>query len=188
MDKVYFILLLTLLSVLFVTRLSYEKKIEVMASEFSEKEYEMKDKIQHLKFLIDVKESMIKNLRKTSPTAISLGKFKATAYDLSVQSCGKKKKHPAYGITRDGTSLVGKSRKEAMTVAVDPSVIPLGAKIYMEFTSPLQQHLTGIYTAHDTGNAVKGKHVDIYFGEEQIHACTLFGVNEVNVYMLNDKE
>ncbi|HEX2986592.1 MAG TPA: 3D domain-containing protein [Chloroflexota bacterium] len=40
-------------------------------------------------------------------------------------------------------------------VAVDPEVIPLGSTIYIEDL--------GYFVAEDTGSAVKGSHVDIWF-------------------------
>lgn len=90
--------------------------------------------------------------------------FNATAYDLSVDSCGKKSSHPQYGITRSGYSLKGMSRADAMSIAVDPKVIPLGTVVYIEFPSPYE-HFNGNYTARDTGGAIKGKIVDIFMGD-----------------------
>ena len=47
------------------------------------------------------------------------GLFTATAYDLSVQSCGKKESHPAYGVTANGTSLKGHTLESARAIAVE---------------------------------------------------------------------
>lgn len=91
------------------------------------------------------------------------GIFTATAYDLTVASCGKKQSHPAYGITASGYSLVGQDRESAMTVATDPKVIPLGTKVYIEFLDEEWQHWNGIYTSRDTGSAIKGKKIDIFY-------------------------
>ena len=90
--------------------------------------------------------------------------FNATAYDLSVDSCGKNSSHPQYGITRSGYSLKGMSRVDAMSIAVDPKVIPLGTIVYIEFPSPYE-HFNGNYTARDTGGAIKGNIVDIFMGD-----------------------
>ena len=46
--------------------------------------------------------------------------YVVTAYDLSVQSCGKPIGHPAYGITASGYSLVGHTWYSVRVIAVDP--------------------------------------------------------------------
>lgn len=60
------------------------------------------------------------------------------------------------------------------TVAVDPRVIPLGTKLYIEGY--------GLAIAEDTGGAIKGKKVDVYLNtyEEMIN----WGRRQVNVYIL----
>lgn len=110
----------------------------------------------------------------------------ATAYDLSFESCGKTRDHPQYGITFSGTrATVGR------TVAVDPSVIPIGSRLYIRFPEPYAQ-LDGHYVAEDTGRLIKGNKVDIFMGEDRpgelvVHKKALaFGVREVTVYVLED--
>ena len=93
------------------------------------------------------------------------GTFIATAYDLSITSCGKKESHPAYGITANGTSLKGHTLESARAIAVDPKVIKLGSKVYIEFLDEEYQHLDGEYVAVDTGSAIKGNKIDIFFGD-----------------------
>lgn len=88
--------------------------------------------------------------------------FTASAYDLSYQSCGKHPGDPSYGVTRYGINLVGKTREEAMAVAVDPNIIPLGSKIQIIF--PGRPEYNGIYTAVDTGS-FQGRHIDLFFGD-----------------------
>lgn len=46
-------------------------------------------------------------------------------------------------------------------IAVDPSVIPLGSSVYVEFPSGYE-HLSGNYTAVDTGGAIYGNIIDVY--------------------------
>lgn len=77
-----------------------------------------------------------------------------TAYDAGVNSTGKSKGHPQYGITYTGTVV-----KEGRTAAVDPKVIPLGWWIYIEGY--------GFRKAEDIGGAVKGKKIDIYVESEE---------------------
>jgi uncharacterized protein YabE (DUF348 family) len=73
-----------------------------------------------------------------------------TSYKPS--SCGKPRDHPRYGYTRLGWYL----RKGI--VAVDPTVIPLKSWIYVPGY--------GKARAGDTGGGVKGKFVDLGFGDD----------------------
>jgi 3D (Asp-Asp-Asp) domain-containing protein len=113
--------------------------------------------------------------------------MKATAYDLSVESCGKNSSHPEYGITASGTRATAKR-----TIAVDPSVIPLGSKLYIVFPDKYS-YLNGEYIAEDTGRLIKGNIVDIFLGEDKPGQNTIakqtdaFGVQKVTVYVLNSK-
>lgn len=93
------------------------------------------------------------------------GVFTATAYDLSVASCGKSESHPAYGITANGTDLKGHTLESARAIAVDPKVIKLGSTVYVEFLDEEYNHLTGEFQAVDTGGAIKGSKIDVFFGD-----------------------
>ncbi len=101
-------------------------------------------------------------------------KCTATAYDLSYQSCGKYPGDKGYGITATGT------RACYGTVAVDPSVIPLGSKLYIETCDG--SFIYGYSTALDTGGAIKGNKVDLFF--DTMSECMNFGRRSVNVYIL----
>lgn len=90
-----------------------------------------------------------------------------TAYDLSVQSCGKYPSDPAYGITATGADLSGHTLHSARAIAVDPNVIPLGSKVRIRFYDESLSYLNGIYRAVDTGGAIKGNRVDLFFGDTQ---------------------
>lgn len=60
------------------------------------------------------------------------------------------------------------------TIAVDPSVIPLGSKVYVEGY--------GIAIASDTGGAIKGNKIDIYMNS--LSDCISFGRRTVTVSIL----
>lgn len=60
------------------------------------------------------------------------------------------------------------------TCAVDPNVIPLGTKLYIEGY--------GYAVANDTGGAIKGKTVDLYMSSTS--ECYTWGVKYVKVYVL----
>ena len=99
----------------------------------------------------------------------------ATAYDLSFQSCGKYPGQPGYGITASGTHA------QYGTVAVDPRVIPLGTRMYIE--SADGSFVYGYCVAEDTGGAIKGNKVDLFFDTNS--ECMQFGRRNVKVYILN---
>ncbi|MCZ8516160.1 stalk domain-containing protein [Paenibacillus filicis] len=70
------------------------------------------------------------------------------------------------------------------TIAVDPSVIPLGSKVYIEGYSYDGLPSGGMYaTATDIGGAINGSHVDIFLPESPAKASN-FGVQQVKVYVL----
>lgn len=98
----------------------------------------------------------------------------ATAYDLSYASTGKLPGMDGYGITKSGT------KAKVGTVAVDPTVIPLGTKLYIEYADGTGAY--GYATAEDTGSAIKGYRVDLFFNTYQ--ECIEFGRRRVVVYIL----
>ncbi|NLJ59126.1 MAG: hypothetical protein GX339_09815 [Tissierellia bacterium] len=99
----------------------------------------------------------------------------ATAYDLSYESCGKYPDDPYYGITASGT------KAQPGTVAVDPSVIALGTKLYIASTDGSPDY--GFATALDTGSAIKGYRIDLFMEDNQ--EALNFGVRPVKVYILD---
>lgn len=60
------------------------------------------------------------------------------------------------------------------TIAVDPSVIPLGSKVYVDGY--------GVAIAADTGGAIKGNIIDLYFNSEA--ECISWGRRDVSVTIL----
>ncbi|GGD99436.1 3D domain-containing protein [Paenibacillus nasutitermitis] len=97
-----------------------------------------------------------------------------TAYAAGVASTGKSKKHPQYGITASGTKV-----QEGRTIAVDPKVIPIGWWVYIEGI--------GFRRAEDTGGAVKGKKIDVYFESESY--AEKFGLKRgYTVYVIGPKK
>ncbi len=69
------------------------------------------------------------------------------------------------------------------TIAVDPSIIPLGTKLYV-VSDGGQSWSYGPGLAEDTGGLIKGNKIDLFFmtGEE----ATEFGVRSAKVYILKD--
>lgn len=98
----------------------------------------------------------------------------ATAYDLSYASTGKRPGDRYYGMTASGT------RARPGVVAVDPRVIPLGTKLYIESLDGWPDY--GFATAEDTGGAIKGNKIDLFF--ESAQQVKKFGRRKVKVYIL----
>ena len=111
-----------------------------------------------------------------------------TAYDLSVQSCGKPIGHPGYGMTASGVSLEGHSRESARAIAVDPDMIPLGSEVSIEFHDPSVSHYSGIYRAVDTGGDIGGNRIDLFMGDFQQYEpsdeAIEFGVRSATITVL----
>lgn len=95
--------------------------------------------------------------------------FKASAYCACSACCGK-----STGITASGM------KARYGTVAVDPRVIPLGTRLYIEAADG--SFVYGECIAADTGGAIKGNKVDLFFPS---HSEALnFGRRTVNVYII----
>ena len=65
-------------------------------------------------------------------------------------------------------------------IAVDPSVIPLGSRLYV--TCDDGYCVYGVCTAEDTGGAIKGYRIDLYF--DTYNECINFGRRQCTVYIL----
>ncbi|MBO5734320.1 MAG: G5 domain-containing protein [Clostridia bacterium] len=97
--------------------------------------------------------------------------FKATAYEGSSASNGiwagqtATGRAPVYGV-----------------VAVDPSVIPLNSKLYIESADGGQSWIYGFCVAGDTGGAIKGNRVDLCYST--LEQCYQFGRRNCRVYIL----
>lgn len=89
-----------------------------------------------------------------------------TAYSLAYEECNKTPNDPYYGITANGTNLRNKTREEALAIAVDPSVIPLGSYVQLIAKDEEMSKYNGIYYACDVGGAINGNRIDIFFGED----------------------
>jgi 3D (Asp-Asp-Asp) domain-containing protein len=96
-----------------------------------------------------------------------------TAYSAEAPSTGKSSGDYGFGITRTGTRVT-----EGRTIAVDPSVIPLGWWVYIEGI--------GYRRAEDTGSAVRGNKIDVYYDSEAF--AQRFGLKRgFTVYVIGPK-
>jgi uncharacterized protein YabE (DUF348 family) len=100
----------------------------------------------------------------------------STAYTASFKDTGKGPDHPHYGLTYTGI------KAKRGIVAVDPKVIPLGTKLYIEGVGKVADY--GYALAADIGGAVKNNMIDLYV-ETQKEADG-WGIKKVKVYILAD--
>ncbi|WP_077737012.1 LysM peptidoglycan-binding and 3D domain-containing protein [Bacillus sonorensis] len=77
------------------------------------------------------------------------------------------------GITKTGVDL--NANQDAKVIAVDPDVIPLGTKVYVEGY--------GEATAEDTGGAINGNKIDVFIPNKQ--DAMKWGVKTVKVQILD---
>lgn len=71
-----------------------------------------------------------------------------------------------------GKTASGATPSEGVTIAVDPKVIPLGTKVYIEGI--------GWRIAQDTGGAIKGNKIDVFVSDH--NNIPSIGVTYCNVY------
>lgn len=115
---------------------------------------------------VSTKKAPIKKkavLKKTAKKKVIT--VKATAYTALCKGCS--------GITATGINI--KSNPNAKVISVDPKIIPLGSKVYVEGY--------GYAVAGDTGGAIKGHRIDVFIPS---HAKAMsWGKKQVNVTIIN---
>jgi 3D (Asp-Asp-Asp) domain-containing protein len=98
----------------------------------------------------------------------------ATGYTAGVESTGKDSDHPVYGITFSGVKV---RRDLVSTIAADPSVFPIGTLLYIPGY--------GYGVVADTGSAIKGNIIDLYY-EEVDDVFAEWGKKKVNVSIIRE--
>lgn len=117
---------------------------------------------QKLKTAAPVKASTVSTKKATvkSKTVKELT-VTATAYTVSCKGCR--------GITATGINL--KKNPQAKVISVDPKVIPLGSKVYVEGY--------GYAIAADKGSSVKGNKIDVFY--PTLKQCYQWGRKKVKI-------
>lgn len=92
---------------------------------------------------------------------------KVTAYCPCHICCGKS----------DGITSSGKPAQARRTIATDPTVIPLGTRIYLDGI--------GTFVAEDTGSAIKGNKIDVFMNDHQ--QALEFGVRNTKAFILQEE-
>ena len=112
---------------------------------------------------------------KTIPTTEKTLTVTVTAYCSCEKCCGIwSKQHPSrINTDYEQYTSSGTIPAEGRTIAVDPKIIPMGSKVLLDGV---------MYTAEDTGGAIKGNHIDVYF--ENHKAALQYGkqIKEVTIY------
>lgn len=97
------------------------------------------------KRIIEDKDKQLQAIQQ----GVYIGEFEVTYYTANEESTGKTEAHPAYGITKSGTTV-----EDGRTIAADWDVLPVNTKVWIEGV--------GIRTVEDTGGAIKGNKIDVY--------------------------
>jgi len=132
--------------------------------DFKVKKEELKLYLKQLEEKNNELQSSLTLLRSKLNTSRGEGRYievECTAYTLG-------------GNTATGFPLYGLSREEAMVIAVDPDIIPLGSQVYIEFDDDWS-HYNGVYTASDTGGAIDGHIIDVFVGHGNDDEAMSFG-------------
>lgn len=97
-----------------------------------------------------------------------------TAYTAGYESTGKWPGTPGYDITSTGQKAI-----QGISIAVDPQVIPYGTPVYIPGV--------GVRIADDTGGAIVGNRIDVFYN--RLQTALNFGVKRnVVIYLLPKKD
>ncbi|BAK16998.1 uncharacterized protein SSIL_2575 [Solibacillus silvestris StLB046] len=102
----------------------------------------------HIKNKPAAKKATIKKSATHPSNVKKTIKMSSTAYTANCKGCS--------GITKTGLNL--RKNPSLKVIAVDPKIIPLGSKVWVEGY--------GIAVAGDVGSAIKGKKIDIFMSKK----------------------
>lgn len=131
------------------------KDYMTLSNEYDKLAEESKDKT----IAIETLQNTIAELKSEQPKWTAIGTFKITAYGVDCSGCT--------GLTKSGTVP-----QEGRTIAVDPSVIPLGSEVMFDGE---------IYVAEDIGGAIQGNVIDLFYGTES--ESLEYGIQYHTVYI-----
>lgn len=121
---------------------------------------------------------------KPQPSAYAIVEADGTVKDQNGNTVSFKRKisGKCTAYSGGGTTSTGKAAASFGLVAVDPSIIPYGSRLYI--CSPNGKTVYGYATAADTGGFVKqGQTIaDLYYNTNS--QCRSFGVRNMNIYVL----
>lgn len=112
------------------------------------------------------------HLENVDPDHIEMVEVMATGYTAGKESTGKSPGHPEYGITYSGVKV---RKDDFSTIAADPKIFPIGTIMYIPGY--------GFGVVADTGGAIKGHKIDLYFVTKQ-QVYEQWGKRKVKVLVL----
>lgn len=127
-----------------ITQKKYQAEVEKSAS-LNKELNKIANEFDSVNTELEKATSMILDLKNDEYKLVYIGEYKLTHY------CVEKREHicgTGTGLTATGTRVTA-----GRSIAVDPSVIPYGSKVYVEGY--------GWRVAEDCGGGVDGKHIDI---------------------------
>ena len=136
----------------------------VETKETTESEIKSEIKKEDTEEKVEKQKKEPKKENDESSNLVSLGEFKLTAYCACSKCCGEWAGSP---------TASGVMPKANRTIAVDTNVIPFGTKVVINGNT---------YVAEDTGGAIKGNKIDVFFDS---HSKALnFGVQYAEVFVV----
>lgn len=136
---------------------------------------------EYMQNQIDLLESMLEKQEQDASEPLMyepeqekeyIGTFEITYYTAGFESTGKTPEHPAYGITKSGTTV-----EEGRTIAADWSVLPEGTKVYIDGI--------GERIVEDTGGAIVDKCIDVYV--EDVEVARQGGRHKADVWIVAEE-
>ncbi|MGX7148335.1 3D domain-containing protein [Enterococcus ureasiticus] len=143
------------------TNILNKEKTEKEKAETQKKEQAAKQKLEAEKKQAQLEKEKTESTKPEGKTMM----MEATAYSCNEGFIG------GGNLTAMGQDL----RLDPMAIAVDPNVIPLGTKLYVEGY--------GEAVASDTGGAIKGNIIDLHFSD--VAQCINWGRRQVSVTILS---
>lgn len=138
--------------------------------------FEVEQNREQARTVLDGLESIKATLDTVEPECLPpleyVGEFYITMYAATVEQCGND-----LGITASGRKVT--DDPTCHTVAVDPSVIPLGSYLIIEGYEGI------IFRADDTGSAINGYDIDIFTTSES-ESKTFNNQSGVKVWIITD--
>lgn len=132
-----------------------QKTIETKKEVVKETKKQIAKEIKKVESVVDSLEAQLKNAKKVLTV-------RATAYTADPRENG------GWAVTAIGTPI------RRGVIAVDPRVIPLRSRVYVEGY--------GFATAEDTGGAIKGRKIDVVMDSKS--QSRSWGVRNVKIYIL----
>ena len=90
---------------------------------------------------------------------------------------GKRMIVGATAYCNDPITFVGTIPTEGLTLAVDPSIIPHGTRVYIP-------KFNRVFICEDSGSAIKGNRIDIYM--DDYDKCMDWGYRDIEIYVLQN--